>query len=165
MDGSRTRLVIGVAVVLVVIVAAAIMLMPRDPGNASTSESVEAPAGNPAPAPGSATAPAATPTEAPPTASAAPSGAWSSAAPDLGQDCSETGGSAVTLEIENRLAVPLELYWINFSCEAQSYGTLAPGATWSQPTFTGHRWDVGDGVDMSYDAFIPTASSTRWVIQ
>ncbi|HLA64535.1 MAG TPA: hypothetical protein VK610_08900 [Rhodothermales bacterium] len=182
--GSNTPLVIGGVVVLIALIVAVVFVMTqREPGGAVPAQSAGAPVAPPSPgasseaptvaiaptSPGQAPATAAAPTPTAPAPTpaapaATPSGTWSTAAPDLGQDCSLPGGVPVTIEIVNRLSVSLQLFWTAEDCSSQHYATLAPGETISQSTYTRHRWDVGDG-ELAYAAFIPNGSSNRWVIQ
>ncbi len=175
----------GATVVLLALIGAtAFVILQRDTSDTGPGESVQTAAavrepdpcstvpGNPAPPPdagqGPATAaPGSASTQAPgpAAATATPTGRWSSAAPDLGQDCSRSGGAPVTIEIVNRLTVPLEMTWVDDACALHPYGTLAAGSAMTQDTYTGHRWEAGDGAGLSYAGFIPDGSSTRWVIQ
>ncbi|HEX8463170.1 MAG TPA: hypothetical protein VF627_01010, partial [Abditibacterium sp.] len=42
----------------------------------------------------------------------------------------------------NRLKVPLSLFWIDTTGQAQAYGTLKPGEILRRTTFSGHVWRV-----------------------
>ena len=52
----------------------------------------------------------------------------------------------VELAILNQTAEPLEVLWIDWQAEPQSYGTVAPGATFRQTTRAEHAWLVRSGV-------------------
>ena len=51
----------------------------------------------------------------------------------------------VELAILNQTAEPLEVLWIDWQAEPQSYGTVAPGATFRQTTRAEHAWLVRSG--------------------
>ena len=48
----------------------------------------------------------------------------------------------VELAILNQTAEPLEVLWIDWQAEPQSYGTVAPGAAFHQSTRAEHAWLV-----------------------
>ena len=54
----------------------------------------------------------------------------------------------VELAILNQTAEPLEVLWIDWQAEPQSYGTVAPGAASRQSTRAEHAWlGLGLGLD------------------
>lgn len=175
---SQTPLIVAVTVVVLALIGLAAFLLTRSGSDRTAGESFQTPAVASGPASlreapaETAAPPAAAPSTAAqpdpsgvPQAAAGPSGEWSSASPDIGQDCSRPGGTPIPLTVTNRLNVPLTLYLVDEACEAHEYATISPGSTVAQQTTTGTRWDVGDGVDMTYAAFVPTESSTDWVVQ
>jgi dipeptidyl-peptidase 4 len=53
-------------------------------------------------------------------------------------------GDATTLEIVNRTAGTIDLWWSTFDGGRKSYAHIPPGATSQQNTFAGHVWIVTD---------------------
>ena len=55
------------------------------------------------------------------------------------------------IEFENRLAEPVDIYWINYEGGREKYYTLRPGETRRQQTFVTHPWiieTVSDGTEV-----------------
>lgn len=50
------------------------------------------------------------------------------------------GQNDTVLVVENRLAEPLEMLWVNPAGELVPYHSIQPGASVSQPTYEGHVW-------------------------
>jgi hypothetical protein len=60
---------------------------------------------------------------------------------DMG--CSSGGtNDAVTVTFTNSLAEPVDVFWLDSGCIAIPYTTLDPGASYEQPTYDGHEWEV-----------------------
>lgn len=57
---------------------------------------------------------------------------------------SPSSSTRTEIVFENRTDLTLDLYWVNQSGKQVSYGTLAPGETRSQSTYTGHVWQVAN---------------------
>ena len=187
-ERSQAPLIAGGVVLLALVLAVGYLLGQRGddrPAEVTAQTTAQATAPEALPAtPPSTQAATPTPSAAPPPASAAPSpspasaptvpagtrvttGRWSTASPDIGQECSRPGGTPVRIEIVNELRVPLRLHWTAEDCQSSEYGVIAAGATVTQDTYTGHRWDVGEDADdaLAYAAFVPDGSATRWVIR
>ncbi len=60
--------------------------------------------------------------------------------PDEGPRRSSRSTKKCVLRVENPLPDPVELLWIDFEGEAQSYGAVAGGASREIETFEGHVW-------------------------
>ena len=58
---------------------------------------------------------------------------------------SNSGGTDTSLEIQNHLDVPLSCFWISTDGAPLPYGTIEPGGSKSQHTFSGHVWSLRDG--------------------
>lgn len=63
---------------------------------------------------------------------------------DEAQRASDTGGGACQLVFVNRLAEPLELFWLDFDGARQSYGRVEAGGRRTMGTYVGHRWVAVD---------------------
>ena len=59
-----------------------------------------------------------------------------------GTQRSRAGGASSAIVFENRLAEPVEIFWINMEKNTRSYGVIAAGASREQHTFSGHAWLV-----------------------
>ncbi len=57
---------------------------------------------------------------------------------------SPNSSTKTEIVFENRTDLTLDLYWVNQSGKQISYGSLAPGETRSQSTYTGHVWQVAN---------------------
>jgi dipeptidyl aminopeptidase/acylaminoacyl peptidase len=57
---------------------------------------------------------------------------------------SRSGGAEVSWTLENRLAQPVQLQWLDFQGQARDFGQLAAGAKRQQHSFSGHRWRLLD---------------------
>lgn len=59
---------------------------------------------------------------------------------DVVDECSIETGGLVTVTFENNSDEPFDVYWTNFECETEYYGTLNPGESIEQDTVIGHDW-------------------------
>lgn len=64
------------------------------------------------------------------------------AAPTINAQQTQLPEGAVEIVFENKMLVETELFWIDENSQEQSYGTIAPGAEYSQQSYPGHRWRV-----------------------
>ncbi|GAA2969852.1 VHL beta domain-containing protein [Actinokineospora diospyrosa] len=55
-------------------------------------------------------------------------------------DRSPASQDTVTLTFINHATTPLNIYWLTFEGDEKLYQTLAPQATYDQPTYVGHIW-------------------------
>jgi dienelactone hydrolase len=77
-------------------------------------------------------------------------GVWKSAAPGKAtglvplprRERSKAGGMESSISFHNSLDQPVQLFWINTEGSEIPYGSIAPGATREQHTFSGHVWMV-----------------------
>jgi hypothetical protein len=49
------------------------------------------------------------------------------------------------LTFENRRAVPMRAYWLNYEGKRVFYAEIAPGRRWTVQTFVTHPWVVTEG--------------------
>lgn len=61
-------------------------------------------------------------------------------APEEARGRTGRNGPATELTIENATDSPIEMFWLSSRRERKSYGTLAPGASTTQNTYSGHVW-------------------------
>lgn len=74
--------------------------------------------------------------------------------------CSNSGGGVTSppsdfksysFTLNNNLSVTVNLYWIDYSGNELSYGTLYPGQSLGQTTYKSHKWRVrGAGVSKTF---------------
>jgi len=60
--------------------------------------------------------------------------------------CSKPSDVATFVVITNGTEQQLNYYWIDENCKQHEYGTIDPGKTVVQPTYTTHAWIVGTTV-------------------
>ena len=77
---------------------------------------------------------------------------------------SSNGGEEVTLRFRNELSIPLQLAWLTGSGESRSYGTLSPGETHDQHTFSGHAWQLLDPEGVVLLSFVAPAGDALAVV-
>ena len=69
----------------------------------------------------------------------------------------------VELSIQNKTAESVEVLWIDWQAEPQSYGVVAPGASFRQTTHAEHAWLVRrpEGAGASLCVYMPKRSDQR----
>lgn len=67
--------------------------------------------------------------------------------PDAATPCSMGGSDPASFVLHNDAAAAVRLDWVNYACDEQPYGTLAPGGERTQGTYVTHRWRVRDAQD------------------
>lgn len=89
------------------------------------------------------------------------------AAADRAQPCS-SWGRPVRMILENRLSSPVDLFWIDYDCNEQSRGQIAPGETYHGISYDTHPFRVRDpeshGVIKELPALSPDPDTTRTFI-
>jgi hypothetical protein len=58
--------------------------------------------------------------------------------------CSPSTNKPTTVQFVNHTADTIQYFWVNFDCNEQQYGSIAPGDSIEQPTYDGHEWIVRD---------------------
>jgi hypothetical protein len=61
-----------------------------------------------------------------------------------GSACSQTSDLNVSLTLNNRSARSLNVFWVDYNCAEQAYGTLAPGGNFATSTHPTHPWRLRD---------------------
>jgi hypothetical protein len=51
----------------------------------------------------------------------------------------------VEIDVYNRSAVPVVLYWLDYRHNREEYAFLQPGEYVQQPSYVGHVWILADG--------------------
>ena len=66
--------------------------------------------------------------------------------PQCGQEGSlrSVDGKVQTLEIRNKLANAVSLYWVSYEGALQKMASIEPNETLKQDTFKGHYWVIKD---------------------
>ena len=77
---------------------------------------------------------------------------------------SSGGGEEVNLRFSNRLAIPLQLVWVTPGGAERTYGTLAPGETRDQHTFSGHAWRLLDSQGAVVTGFVAAPADSIAVV-
>lgn len=67
-------------------------------------------------------------------------------------------------KVDNNTNAPLELFWINFAGQRQSYGTVKPGKKWSTTTYVTHPWVIARDADNLCVQLIPDPGSEAKVV-
>lgn len=49
--------------------------------------------------------------------------------------------------VRNNTGITLELFWLNYNGQRQSYGTVAPGASWEITSYVSHPWLIAREAD------------------
>jgi hypothetical protein len=57
-------------------------------------------------------------------------------------ECSMTSETDATLEIENTCAFSIEVFWVNYECDEESYQVISSENSWSVPSFETHPWRI-----------------------
>jgi serine/threonine protein kinase len=73
------------------------------------------------------------------------------------------GDQPTSISFTNHAGEPLRLYWLNYSGDRVSYGTLAPGTTFDTSTYVTHPWLVADTSDKCRAIYMP-ATEPRHVV-
>jgi hypothetical protein len=97
-------------------------------------------------------APVYLPQEPPPLGRFEETGEDTGGTPDL--PCSRQGTVAVVLEVDNRRATPVDLFWVDGSCAVLLYTTVPGGTVFPQPSADTHVWLVRDTATQAYAASI-----------
>lgn len=61
-----------------------------------------------------------------------------------GSACAVTSSTAVSLTLNNRSTHQLRVLWIDYSCQEQLMGSIAPGQSFGTSTFATHPWRLRD---------------------
>jgi hypothetical protein len=69
---------------------------------------------------------------------------WASKCPSEAGLRSQKGTKKTNIVFHNATSRTVHLYWINYGGRRESYGSIAPGQTHSQPTYSTHPWVVTD---------------------
>jgi dipeptidyl aminopeptidase/acylaminoacyl peptidase len=69
---------------------------------------------------------------------------------------SRSSGRDTSITFDNRLAEPIEVYWIDEKGHRQHYATVKPGEQWEHHTYVGHIWLATDTKDHSLAVFQAT---------
>ncbi len=77
---------------------------------------------------------------------------------------SSSGGDATSIDIENRTAKTLTVYWRDPSGQNQIYGRLDPGQHFSSSTYVGHVWLLVDEDDRWIAAFNANSLDTQAIV-
>ena len=58
-------------------------------------------------------------------------------------ECSVTGDTHAPFQIINNSPCPIDVWWVDYSCEEEYFGTVAPnGGTWSNDTWETSPWRI-----------------------
>jgi hypothetical protein len=79
--------------------------------------------------------------------------------------CTTEGGASMTLAWTNTCAAPIEMLWVDFTCERRPYTTLAPGQTRTQQTFVGHVWRAEDPSGRVLFERPADAAEAHWILR
>ncbi|MBN8611350.1 MAG: hypothetical protein J0L92_12225 [Deltaproteobacteria bacterium] len=79
--------------------------------------------------------------------------------------CTTEGGASMTLAWTNTCATPIEMQWVDFTCERRPYTTLAPGQTRTQQTFVGHVWRAEDPMGRVLFERPADAAEAHWILR
>jgi dipeptidyl aminopeptidase/acylaminoacyl peptidase len=69
---------------------------------------------------------------------------------------SRKSGRDTSIRFDNRLAEPIEVYWIDEEGHRQHYATVKPGEQWEHHTYAGHVWLATDTKDRPLAVFQAT---------
>lgn len=91
------------------------------------------------------------------------SAAWAAGArcPDEAGLRSIEGAVPTTITFTNRMAIPLQVYWIDYAGRRTFYAALAPGRSHHQRTYLTHPWVVTDRNANCIALYMPTAAPLR----
>jgi dipeptidyl-peptidase 4 len=73
-------------------------------------------------------------------------------------------GADSSVSFENRLAVPVEIFWLSGDGTKQSYGKIEPGKVREQHTFGGHRWLILNDKQESLGEIVADDTPTQIII-
>lgn len=81
---------------------------------------------------------------------------------DFHHTCSIDSATAATIEFVNNSAVSITTYWLDFECREVEYAVVAPGTSYTQPTFVSHPWVIRDTATgaLLMNVAAPTAAGT-----
>lgn len=68
------------------------------------------------------------------------------------------------ITIHNRLAIRLQLYWIDYQGRRRPYGQIGPGQSHSQSTFVGHVWEIRDASSRRRVRFVADESQPEFTV-
>ncbi len=74
------------------------------------------------------------------------------------------GGSNTQVVFENQSKQPVKLHWVDFGGKLKLYGTIKPGESRRQNSYSGHTWLVTDISDGALGYFIVSEQISRAVI-
>jgi dipeptidyl aminopeptidase/acylaminoacyl peptidase len=77
---------------------------------------------------------------------------------------SPASGLATSVHLSNRLAEPVDLFWIDSAGERRLYGRLEPGGEREQSTYAGHVWLLADLAGSTLSIFDAAAEPSEIVI-
>jgi dipeptidyl-peptidase-4 len=77
---------------------------------------------------------------------------------------SRSGGEETDITLVNRIAIPLDLFWVDTDGKRVAYGTVAPGASRSQHTFAGHVWLLAKQHGAPVAAFEAAATPAEGIV-
>jgi hypothetical protein len=69
------------------------------------------------------------------------------------------------IEFENRRSKPVELHWLNYEGQRESYGQIQPGEVSAVETYETHPWLVADTSKRCIAIFLGSKQQGRAVIQ
>ena len=61
-------------------------------------------------------------------------------------DCSTPAVTLVNVTFDNQSSNPVDVYWLDYDCNAVFYYYLDIGLSFQQSTYLGHIWDIVDTV-------------------
>ncbi len=81
-------------------------------------------------------------------------------------DAPRSGGGGLNTEVvfENKSGRVVKLHWVDFGGQLKQYGTLEPGATRRQNSYSRHTWLITDEDDRPLGYFVVDAEVSRAVI-
>ncbi len=69
-------------------------------------------------------------------------GSYTVASPGNPAGCSKNSNQSASFALTNQRADAVRVLWVNYSCEEEGYGQVAPGAAMTMGTFVTHWWRI-----------------------
>lgn len=89
---------------------------------------------------------------------------WIAAADVAAAPKSGSGGLNTAVVFENKSKRQIKLYWVDFGGKLKLYGTLDPGGTRRQNSYSRHTWLITDQTDSPLGYFVVSEELARAVI-
>lgn len=85
--------------------------------------------------------------------------------PESEESCSAESTTPATIQVTNATNETLEIVWLDQDCNDTAYETLAPGQSYSQPSYVGHFWNAINRQTGDARAFRVGSTSSNWTIR